>query len=64
VRNKTDGDEPEKFSIVGSTEANPFEGKIGNESPVGRAVLGKKKGDVVTVQSPSGVLTYEILSVA
>lgn len=64
VRNKTDGDEPEKYTIVGSTEANPFEGKLGNESPIGKAVLGAKKGDVVTVQSPSGILSYEVLHVA
>ena len=64
VRNVTDGDEPEKYTIVGSTEANPFEGKIGNESPIARALLGAVKGETVTVQSPSGMVKYEVVHVA
>jgi transcription elongation factor GreA len=44
----------QKFTIVGSAEANPAENKLSNESPVGQALLGHKKGDVVTVQLPSG----------
>lgn len=64
VRNKTDGDDPVEYTIVGSTEANPLEKKISNESPVGRAVLGKKKGDVVDVHTPAGPYKYEIVKVA
>lgn len=64
VRNKTDGDDPIAYTIVGSTEANPLEKKISNESPVGKALLGKQKGDTVEVQTPSGPFKYEILSVA
>ena len=43
-----------KYTIVGSTEANPSENRLSNESPVGKALLGHKKGDTVTVQLPSG----------
>ena len=64
VRNKTDRDEPETYTIVGSTEADPLEHKISNESPIGRALLGKKKGDVVTVDAPAGTFRYEILKVS
>lgn len=56
--------EPELFTIVGSTEADPFDHKISNESPLGKACLGKKKGEVVTVQAPGGASNYEILKVA
>jgi transcription elongation factor GreA len=44
----------EKYTIVGSTEANPAERKLSNESPVGRALLGRSKGDTVEVQLPNG----------
>ena len=49
-----DEDDTEEYSIVGSTEADPFENKISNESPLAQAILGAKKGDVVTVSSPQG----------
>ncbi len=50
------------YAIVGPHEANPSEGKISNESPVGRALMGRKVGDTVTVSTPSGVRTYSVLS--
>lgn len=53
-------DGPETFMIVGSTEADPDEGKISNESPLGQALLGQKKGAVVDVHAPAGVIKYEI----
>ena len=53
----------QKYQIVGSTEANPDEGKISNESPIGRALLGAKAGDEVEVQIPSGTISYKILKV-
>ena len=53
--------EPEEYVIVGSTEASPLDHKISNESPVGAALLDKKKGDIVKVNAPGGVLEYEIL---
>lgn len=63
VRNLTKKkEEPEVFTIVGSTEANPFEGKISNESPVGSVLLDKQKGDIVKVSAPAGVVEYQIMS--
>lgn len=53
-------DGQQKYTIVGSTEANPDEGKISNESPIGRALMGKKKGEEVEVTVPSGKLVYKI----
>ncbi len=52
------------FTIVGSTEAKPTEGKISNESPVGRALLGRKKGENVTVQVPAGDIAYKIVAIS
>jgi transcription elongation factor GreA len=64
VQNVTDKDEPETYTIVGATEADPFDAKISNESPIGRALLLKHKGDTVDVPTPSGTYTYEVLNVA
>ncbi len=64
LQNITDGDEAERYTIVGSTEADPLDHKISNESPIGKAVLGRLKGDKVEIQSPSGVIEYEIVAVA
>jgi transcription elongation factor GreA len=52
-----------EFSIVGSEEADPATGKISNESPLGRAFLGKKKGDEVIVHTPNGKISYQILDI-
>ena len=57
-------DGKESFTIVGSAEAAPASGKISNESPVGRALLGRKKGDEVTVSVPAGDYKYKILSIS
>lgn len=51
------------FMIVGSAEADPDQDKISNESPVGRALLGKRKGDVVQVTVPAGKLRYSVLQI-
>ena len=50
------------YTIVGSTEVNLAENKISNESPLGKALLGAKKGDTVEVNAPAGVLKYKVLS--
>ena len=50
-----------EYKIVGSTEANSLQGKISNESPVGKALLGAQKGEVVEVETPAGIIKYEIL---
>jgi transcription elongation factor GreA len=57
----TDG--AETFTIVGSAEAKPGEGRISNESPVGRALLGKRKGDKIIVRVPAGDFSYKIVSI-
>jgi len=54
----------DQFTLVGSAEANPANGKISNESPVGRALLGKKVGDEVEVQTPAGKLKLLIIEVS
>lgn len=58
-----DEDEEMEFKIVGSTEANSLDGKISNESPVGRALLGKKAGETVDVETQAGVIQYKILDI-
>ena len=57
-------DEEEEYSIVGTNEADPFSNKISNESPIAVAVMGKSKGDVVSVDSPNGSFDVEIVNVA
>jgi len=59
----TGPDGKETFTIVGSAEAAPREGRISNESPVGLALMGHKKGDMVTVQAPAGSMTYTLVSI-
>ena len=54
-------DEEIEFKIVGSTEANSLQGKISNESPVGQALMGKKVGDIVDVETPAGNIRYTVL---
>lgn len=56
------GDEVE-YTIVGTAESDPFQNKISNESPVGRAVLGKKKGSKVDVSVPAGIIQYQIIDI-
>lgn len=52
-----------EFKIVGSNEANPLEGKISNESPIGSALMGAKAGDKVSVSTPAGSSVYEVLEI-
>jgi transcription elongation factor GreA len=54
-------DEEMEYKIVGSTEANSLHGKISNESPVGKALLGAQKGETVEVETPAGMIKYKIL---
>lgn len=63
VQNITDNDEPETYTIVGSTEADPTEHKISNESPIGAALLGKSKNDVFKVKVPAGMFEYKLLKI-
>ena len=58
-----DANETVEYHIVGSAEANPTEQKLSNESPVGKAILGRKKGEVVEVAAPRGSLKFKILDI-
>lgn len=63
VKIQEEGAEPELYTIVGPAEANPREGRISNESPLGRALMEHRAGDVVTVKAPNGSFTVRILKV-
>ena len=56
-------DDDEAFSMVGAAEANPLEGKISNESPLGKALMGRRVGDSVQVSAPAGLLTFRIAAI-
>ena len=55
--------EEDEYTIVGSAEADPLEGKISNESPVGSKLIGNRVGDVVEVEVPDGIIKYEICGI-
>lgn len=59
-----DTGETDVFDIVGSAEADPLEGKISNESPVGSALMGRKLGEVADVEVPDGVVHYEVIEIS
>ncbi len=59
-----DDGEEEEYMIVGSMEADPFNNKISNESPIGKAVIGHKASDEVEVESPNGAYTVKIVAIA
>ncbi|MDP3051888.1 MAG: transcription elongation factor GreA [bacterium] len=60
---KESNDAVNKYSLVGAEEADPMEGKISNESPLGSSLIGKKKGDTIEVITPKGKITYTIIDV-
>lgn len=62
VKDVDTGDE-DVYAIVGAEESDPYENKISNESPVGAGLLGAKRGDVVSIEIPAGILRYEILDI-
>ncbi|MBQ9165958.1 MAG: transcription elongation factor GreA [Oscillospiraceae bacterium] len=57
-------DEEEEYRIVGSQEADPMNGRISEESPFGRALMGKEVGDEVEVEAPMGVIAYKVVKIA
>lgn len=63
VKDVNDNEE-EEFTIVGSAEADPLNGKISNESPVGGKLIGRKVGETVEIEIPDGMIKYEILSIS
>jgi transcription elongation factor GreA len=60
---KENGTEEERYTIVGPAEANPREGRISNESPLGRALMDHRVGDVVRVDAPGGAFTVQVIKV-
>jgi transcription elongation factor GreA len=64
VKMKTADGKAVEYTIVGPAEADPRDGKISNESPVGRALLGKKLNDEVQVNAPKGIITYKITKIS
>ncbi len=60
---EADSRRSEEYKLVGAVEANPREGRISNESPLGRALLGRKVGDEVKVQAPAGAIKYKITKI-
>lgn len=57
-------DEEEEYQIVGSQESNPVLGRISDDSPIGRGLMGHRTGDVITIEAPAGDLQYKILKVS
>ena len=58
-----EGGSPEKYQMVGAAEADPREGRISNESPLGKAMMGRKVGDEIKVNAPAGMLTFTIVEI-
>ena len=58
-----DGDDPETYQIVGAAEADPLNGKISNESPIAKGLIGQKKGDKVSIMTPGGEMEVTIIDV-
>jgi len=54
--------EKKEITLVGATESDPFKNKFSNESPIGKAIFGAKKGDIITVEAPNGKIEYKIIS--
>ena len=57
-------DDIEEYRIVGTSEADPMQNKISNESPLGSSLLGKRQGQTIKVNAPAGIIEYEILKVS
>lgn len=60
---KSEAGKTKEFQVVGTVEADPLEGKISDESPIGQALLGKKEGDEVEIQTPADTTVYTIASI-
>lgn len=64
IRNAKKKSEEHEFTLVGSTESDVLNGRISNEAPLGQALMGRKAGDVVTINVPAGIIEYEILKLS
>ena len=63
VKLKSDDGKTKEFQVVGTVEADPLNGKISDESPIGQALLGKKSGDSVEIKTPADTTTYKIVDI-
>ncbi len=61
---KSDSGKTKEFQVVGTVEADPLNGKISDESPIGQALLGKKQGDSVEIKTPADTTSYKIIAIA
>ncbi len=57
------GGKPESYQLVGAAEANPKDGRVSNESPLGRALLGRRVGDDIKVNAPAGTITFRVVAI-
>jgi len=64
VKLKSEAGKTKQFQVVGTVEADPLNGKISDESPIGSALLGKKEGDEVEIQTPAETTTYKIVDIS
>lgn len=64
VKLKSDSGKEKTFTVVGTVEADPLNGKISDESPIGKALLGKKKGEDVEIVTPADTTTYKVIDIA
>ena len=64
VKLKSEDGKTKEFQVVGTMEADPLEGKISDESPIGQALLGKKVGDAVEIKTPAEISTYKIVNIS
>lgn len=64
VELKSEAGASKRFQVVGTVEADPLNGKISDESPIGRALLGKKEGDNVEIQTPAEKTTYKVVDIS
>lgn len=64
VKLKASGGKAKEFQVVGTVEADPLNGKISDESPIGQALLGKKEGDSVEIKTPAGTDAYKIVDIS
>jgi transcription elongation factor GreA len=64
VKLKSSNGKSKEFQVVGTVEADPLNGKISDESPIGKALLGKKVGETIEIKTPAETTTYEIAEIA
>jgi transcription elongation factor GreA len=63
IKESVSGGKPEVYQLVGAAEANPKQGRISNESPLGKALLGRRVGDEVKVNAPAGTISFRVVAI-